>query len=1134
MTSDGPVPVGLPQSHAPGAAGGELRDAAARAAAADPARNVVLEASAGTGKTRVLVTRYVNLLRSGVDPVNILAVTFTRKAAAEMRERIIATLRDAAETSPEDAARWRRLRDRLNEISISTIDAFCLSLLREFPLEADLDPGFDVADETEIPRLVEESLDETLRICRARARTDEGVALLVAQLGEARLRAGLAALLERRVVAADVLERVTRHAPRGLSVDEACRQGAARIAAVLDGIPGGLELFIARGPVRHPRFEVLAEDMRTLARSAARDSGPPLDPARLSGMVARLRAYFFTKQGTPRTRSNDYRAADFPGPAAARLHWPLVASAAPLLDQAIGAMRRDLNAILGRAVRQVFSIATTRYRKALEIRGVLDFSELLVRASALVGNMDEFARSRYLLEARYHHVLVDEFQDTSRAQWELVSLLVRAWGEGLGLAAEAPLLPSIFVVGDRKQSIYQFRDADVRVMDAAAEAIGRLRPGTSPVRTISHSFRSVPPLLAFANDLFQEVAGLAGRGDAFRYGDADAFPAAEAPADPGEDPALGIVASPSVRRSAEAVAAEIARLLSATQVRDRQTGLRRAAAPGDIAILFRSRASHREFEQALEARHVPTYVYKGLGFFDADEVKDTVALLRYLAEPSSDLRAAAFLRSRFVRLSDAGIQRLAPALAWALTAPSQPQSTAALDAEDASVLLRLRSSLAGWLDLADRIPPADLLDHVLSDSAYDHEIRGARAVAARENLKKLRGLVRRIQNRGYLTLERLASALRRLSAGDESNATVDALDAVNLMTVHAAKGLEFPVVFVVNLSRGSGGSPDPIRISAHAPVEDAVAVGDFEAGFDEDAAAREREETKRLLYVAVTRARDRLYLASVTEGGAFKPGRGSLGEVLPPSFRGFLARASSTGEDGAVLPWQPSAGGSTHAFRVCVPPAALPANLPVATAGTGDGQAPAIEGADDFEAASDPGAQPRLAVTSIDTRRAPSVAPRGVKVRHAGALLGRIVHRMFQRSARGDDDAARLEAAARALVRDDEAAELDDPGAVAKEAAAVFARIWGKPEVRSILDGAECLYELPVSFLARLDSPGTEPSILRGVVDCLVRRPDGRIIVLDFKTGAKRPADRQQLDAYVGAVRGLYPGAAVEGRLVYA
>src|SRR5207237_2387012 len=139
------------------------KDQQARERAVDPRYNVTLEASAGTGKTRVLVDRYINLLRAGVDPSNILAMTFTRKAATEMRERIIATLRAAAQRGEIAPARWRELRDRIDEIAISTIDAFCLSLLREFPLEADLDAGFDGPDETEVPRLVDESLDGALR-----------------------------------------------------------------------------------------------------------------------------------------------------------------------------------------------------------------------------------------------------------------------------------------------------------------------------------------------------------------------------------------------------------------------------------------------------------------------------------------------------------------------------------------------------------------------------------------------------------------------------------------------------------------------------------------------------------------------------------------------------------------------------------------------------------------------------------------------------------------------------------------------------------------------------------------------------------------------------------------------------------
>src|SRR5882724_4273862 len=135
-------------------------DADARVRAVDPSRNILLEASAGTGKTRVLVERYVNLLLAGVEPEHILAITFTRKAAAEMRERVVDRLKEAARASVIDAARWRDLRDRLGDIAISTIDAFCLSLLREFPLEADVDPGFDLAADTDVPRLVAESLDQ--------------------------------------------------------------------------------------------------------------------------------------------------------------------------------------------------------------------------------------------------------------------------------------------------------------------------------------------------------------------------------------------------------------------------------------------------------------------------------------------------------------------------------------------------------------------------------------------------------------------------------------------------------------------------------------------------------------------------------------------------------------------------------------------------------------------------------------------------------------------------------------------------------------------------------------------------------------------------------------------------------------
>src|SRR6266496_2207513 len=244
----------------------DLADADARRAAVDPSQNIVLEASAGTGKTRVLVERYVNLLRAGVEPDHILAITFTRKAAAEMRQRIVDRLKEASRTSELDAARWRELRERLGDIAISTIDAFCLSLLREFPLEADVDPGFDLAADTDVPRLIAESLDQALRICRAVAKEDDDVALVFAQLGERRLRAGIASLLDRRLVAPQALRRFLQSGPRNLTAAMACEAAAIRLRDVFAGARDGLDRFLNDGPCHHPQFAMLAEDLRNLVR----------------------------------------------------------------------------------------------------------------------------------------------------------------------------------------------------------------------------------------------------------------------------------------------------------------------------------------------------------------------------------------------------------------------------------------------------------------------------------------------------------------------------------------------------------------------------------------------------------------------------------------------------------------------------------------------------------------------------------------------------------------------------------------------------------------------------------------------------------------------------------------------------
>ena len=1087
-----------------------LLDGRDRADAVDPTLNIVLEASAGTGKTRVLVDRYVNLIRAGVEPANILAITFTRKAAAEMRERILETLGRAVSEGSLDERRWRGLRERLAEVAISTIDAFCLSLLREFPLEAGLDPGFGMADETEAIRLTDEALDRALRICRGIARDDQTIALVFAELGEFQLRRGLAALLDRRLVAGPVLDRAVRPSPKELTPARVAFDALVRIAATLNSVTGGLPRFLATGPVRHARYRLLAADLSRAARAAI---APPGDgPGRGAEHLVRLLVdeldeYFLTQSKSPRQRWPLYKLEDGLDKASLKAHRDAAAGiAVPLLDD-LAAFRRDLNAVLTRGVWKLFHIARDEYRRVLEEHAVVDFPEALERSLALLSGRGEFARSRYLLEARYQHLLVDEFQDTSDAQWQLIWHLVQAWREGLSLDQDRPLQPSIFVVGDRKQSIYGFRDADARILRRAAAQIRQLRGGQFDVgRAIRHSFRAVQPLLAFTNDLCAAIDKRTDRDDAFTFETRDEFPVSTY-VEEGEG-ALGVIAAPDLSAQAAAVGDEILRLLASADVRDRVTGVRRRVAPGDIAVLFRTRDGHQAFERALGVRGVPSYVYKGLGFFDADEVKDILALLRYLANPASNLRAAALLRSRLVRLSDVALSRLAPGIAGALLAPHPAEPE--LDESDRRALAALRQEVQGWIPLADRVPPSELVDRILATTAYSFELggtlHGTALRQARENLKKVRGLIRRIQNRGYATLGRVADYLDRLSAGDESAAAVDAVDAVNLMTTHAAKGLEFPVVFLVNLGRGSGGGRDPIRVAPVSTADEiAVSVGTFASAADDDQADRDREEVKRLLYVAVTRARDRLYLATtLDERGRFAPMRGGLADVLPPELRAVVEQ-SATPDVRAQVVWRGAS--STHVFRV-VRPGESPeqARVPEVTTTRAIDRG-ALKGTRAPErcrisAAGLPGGgRGQTTLTRLDRR-----------------ILGTRIHQWLEQGPAALEESALSQLGE---LLDDDAGQ---PTA-APDVRELVAHLRADRRLASWLREPARWHEVPVVF--------HDGSVVwRGTVDLAVRLASS-VHVVEFKTGQARPAHDQQLRLYMAAIAAITDDVPVTGEVYY-
>jgi ATP-dependent exoDNAse (exonuclease V) beta subunit len=407
---------------------------------------------------------------------------------------------------------------------------------------------------------------------------------------------------------------------------------------------------------------------------------------------------------------------------------------------------------------------------------------------------------------------------------------------------------------------------------------------------------------------------------------------------------------------------------------------------------------------------------------------------------------------------------------------------------------------------------------VISESAYAVESRGARMRQARENLKKLRSLVRRIQNNGYATLDRIVRHLDRLAVGDESNAAIDALDAVNLMTVHAAKGLEFPVVFVVNLTRGTGGYRSPIRVTSLADEEVSVSVGDYRSASDDDEAAVEREETKRLLYVALTRARDRLYVGATLKDGRLQAARGSLGEVLPASLLACFAAATTD-----AVSWT-SSSGSTHAFRM-VREAAASAVVRASVADAEGKDLPSEQAPVDFASLGRP-----------EVRRAPAVdASMRVADETPGAsrLLGTLVHRLVHRFGFGAADDARLTEYARQLIPPEEAAVVVDVGYVASAAADYYVRLCSRRDVRALYDGGQPLFEVPFSSIR-----GGRGA--RGVIDCLVGRPSPgnpskveHVTVVELKTGTPRPEHREQVAEYLAAARAVFPGASTETALIY-
>jgi len=821
-----------------------------------------VSAAAGAGKTTALV----ELLRrrlAGDDPGvplaprEVVAITFTERAGAELADRLGRELADGVRLlrAAGDEARAGRLEGALRELpamAVGTIHGWAAGLLREHALEAGLDPEFAVIDEEGSAELLSAaSLQEAVA---ALDRDPARHRRLATALGGVRPLGAAAATLVR--------ERATRGletAPEGVpgspeEVDEARRELLAA-AAELAGL--GSRVTTPTG-----RAALLALGARLAESPGDMAEVPP-------GLATALKGWRAGKRDPPEV-------------AAARSRFDAAAAAFPLV-----AAERDA-APLARALASIVGDVEKRYRVAKDRAGVLDFDDLLLRARNLLRDAPGL---RSELQARVRALLVDEYQDVNGLQAEIFDLLAG----GLPQVGENEARPQLRVaVGDAKQSIYRFRGADVGVF---AGLIGRLAGGDGQVVHLRENHRSTAGVVDLVNALLSGDEG----GLGVPFGEEDRLRATRPG---GESPAAEILdddegGSASVRRvrEARAVAARAAEFLA------------EGTPPGDVAILFRRLTHVGVFERALREAGIPVRVARGGGFFQASEVRDLGELCAAIEEPGDEVAWAALLRSPLCGLSDAtlfalsrrGLSRLARVAPGDAAGEIGAALSGPVPEGEAN---RLGRFLETWRELRDGRRRLDVGETLaLAVERLDLEaalLSGPDGERRAANVRKAIELAARQASRGT-SAAGFAERVRKLSRLPPREPEADGgdADAVSLLSVHQAKGLEWPVVFVPEIGARP---PSPGR----RPVLDEagrVAVPLFADGgevLEETATTarlraaalrEERAESRRLLYVALTRARDRLVLS----GSATRSAAGTWAEVVARAPASLLRHRPASG-----------------------------------------------------------------------------------------------------------------------------------------------------------------------------------------------------------------------------------------------
>ena len=855
-------------------------------------RHIGVTAGAGSGKTEVLANRYLKiLLESDVSVRSVVAITFTEKAAAELKVRVLKKIDEKTRSSEGNdrlLAKLETIREEFTAAPISTIHEFCARILRQYPIKG-FGSGFDILQGVDHWLVLRDTIDSTLRCIANRPRGDETrekLANLLRLFGRRKLDGIFNKLLSNRDATNNLLNSLYRESDEQIQT------------AWEEFLGAELERTLRE---RFPIDQWVKSLNTTLGIATGKNASKVRDLTKQlqnKGNTMTSRSILSEISLLILTRAGDIAKQNFLGKG---IDTTAVEADIKFLTEAAQNFRSfpsltEDDAFLIRVtypLLAIYDLIHEQYTNYKLIQGALDFEDLQIEVRNLLG--DDKIRSR--LASQYSHIMIDEYQDTNSLQYDIIKPLVSGFASG-----------NLFIVGDRKQSIYGFRGADVRTFRQTLTGMSAYQSGktddflweTEILQAeesekqgdihLPEAFRFLRNLVGFVNLVFGKIMG---------DGSLNEFEVAYEPLIMGRkneasgDVELIIGQEPEAQEN-ELIASRIRHLIQSNDlVWDRDTEEPRPIRYSDIAILIRSRTRLPEIESALIKARIPYCVTSGIGFYQRQEIYDIWNYLQFLEDPANDVALIGILRGPFFSISDVELfeisQRSNQGSFWervknyavesGASATNGDNHSQVQDSSDQSearasdFLLYACETLENHLKIHGRLPIAAFIRRIVNDTGMVGTLSVGLSGGQRwANLEKLLAMARDFDRSEFSELSDFIERLNLLIEEEdrEGQARIESSeDVVQVMTIHAAKGLEFPVVVLPYLSRKFKFDQDPF-------IDEDVGIGFSPARPDKNydrsnpsiaevmkkrQAQKTVAEEKRLFYVAATRARDRLILS---------------------------------------------------------------------------------------------------------------------------------------------------------------------------------------------------------------------------------------------------------------------------------